>query len=106
MAIFSGDADTVHEIDMPSSSLMGSSFTAEEIESWLISYLADILEIPSEEIDPAANFDEFGLDSALAISLTGDLEEWLGRKINPTLLYNYTTIDSLSKNLAVETTIA
>jgi len=30
------------------------------------------------------------------------LEEWMGKKVNPTLLYNYTTISSLSKNLAAE----
>jgi acyl carrier protein len=81
---------------------MDSAITEDEIKTWLISYLADILDMPSEEVDPNASFDEFGLDSALAISLTGDLEEWLGKKVNPTLLYNYTTISSLSKNLAAE----
>jgi len=81
---------------------MDCAITEDEIRTWLTSYLADILDLPSEEVDPNANFDEFGLDSALAISLTGDLEEWLGKKVNPTLLYNYTTISSLSKNLAAE----
>lgn len=81
---------------------MDSAITEDEIKTWLISYLADILDMPSEEVDPNASFDEFGLDSALAISLTGDLEEWLGKKVNPTLLYNYTTISRLSKNLAAE----
>lgn len=81
---------------------MISSHNTAEIESWLTSYIADLLEIPQEEVDPMANFDEYGLDSALAISLSGDLEEWLGCKINPTILYNYTTISSLSKNLSEE----
>lgn len=77
-------------------------FSVEEIMSWLTSYLAEILEIEEKEVDPKINFNDYGLDSELAISLTGDLEQWLGRKINPTLLYNYTNIESLSKHLNKE----
>lgn len=81
---------------------MGTTITANDIDTWLINYLADLLEVPVDAIDPTANFQELGLDSSLAISLTGDLEEWLGCRINPTLLYNYTTIESLSSGLAEE----
>ena len=81
---------------------MGTVITAGDIDLWLIHYLADLLEVPTEAIDPTANFQELGLDSSLAISLTGDLEEWLGRRINPTLLYTYTTIEALSGGLAEE----
>lgn len=81
---------------------MGTLMTSQDIDTWLIHYLADLLEVPIETIDPTANFQELGLDSSLAISLTGDLEEWLGCRINPTLLYNYTTIESLSIGLAEE----
>jgi acyl carrier protein len=81
---------------------MNTAITVDDIESWLTQYLADLLEVPEEAIDPTANFQELGLDSSLAISLTGDLEEWLGRRVNPTLLYNYTTIESLSCGLAEE----
>jgi len=81
---------------------MGTVITADAIDTWLIHYLADLLEMSEETIDPTSSFQELGLDSSLAISLTGDLEEWLGRRINPTLLYNYTTIESLSSGLAQE----
>ncbi len=81
---------------------MTTAITAQDIDTWLIHYLADLLEVPIETIDPTANFQELGLDSSLAIGLTGDLEEWLGCRINPTLLYNYTTIESLSVGLAEE----
>jgi acyl carrier protein len=79
-----------------------ATHSASEIESWLSQYLAKVLEISEQEIDHHEHFDKYGLDSALAVSLTGDLEEWLGTRINPTLLYNYTTIASLSENLATE----
>jgi acyl carrier protein len=85
---------------------MGTVITASEIDLWLIDYLADLLEVPADAIDPTANFQELGLDSSLAISLTGDLEEWLGRRINPTLLYTYTTIESLSGGLAEEMAVS
>jgi acyl carrier protein len=81
---------------------MGTVITAGDIDLWLIDYLADLLEVPADVIDPTANFQELGLDSSLAISLAGDLEEWLGRRINPTLLYTYTTIETLSSGLAEE----
>jgi len=82
--------------------MMNAEISAQEIDAWLIRYLADLLEVPETSIDPTANFQELGLDSSLAIGLTGDLEEWLGRRINPTLLYNFTTIESLSQCLAQE----
>lgn len=71
-----------------------------EIEDWTVAYIADLLEIDPEEIDPALPFDRYGLDSSAAVGLTGDLEDWLGIEIDPTLLYDYPTIDSLAKYLA------
>ena len=71
-----------------------------EIEDWIVAYVADLLEIDSEEIDPALPFDRYGLDSSAAVGLTGDLEDWLGIEIDPTLLYDYPTIDSLANYLA------
>ncbi len=77
--------------------------STEEIKAWLTNYLADILEIKAEEVSTKINFDDYGLDSALAIGLTGDLEQYLEKKINPTVIYNYTNIESLSNYLADKT---
>lgn len=71
-----------------------------EIQEWIVIYIADLLEIDPEEIDTAVPFDRYGLDSSAAVGLTGDLEDWLGIEIDPTLLYDYPTIDSLAKYLA------
>jgi acyl carrier protein len=75
---------------------------AEQIQAWLIDYLARLLEIPPEEISVVDSFDEFGLDSAAAVGLTGDLGRWFGRKLEPTLPYDYPTIGSLSAYLAAD----
>lgn len=85
---------------------MGQPRSGDEIKVWLTDYLANLLDLSADEIDPTVNFDEYGLDSALAISLTGDLEDWLGAKIKPTLLYNYTTIQTLSENIAEDLSAA
>lgn len=79
---------------------MHAMVTKQEIEDWLIEYIAGHAEVEVEEVDPECGFDELGLDSALAVGLTGDLEEWLGSRIDPTIFYNYTTISSLSTHLA------
>lgn len=76
--------------------------TAVEIETWIVCYLANILEIEPDKVDSTIPFDHYGLDSAVAVGLTGDLEDWLERKLDPTLLYNYPTIEALVQHLADE----
>jgi len=74
--------------------------TPEEIQDWLVSYLARLLETPPAEIDVDASFDQFALDSVNAIGMTGDLESWLGVRIDPMVAYDYPTIRTLSEYLA------
>ncbi len=69
----------------------------EEIQAWLVSYLANLLNVTNEEVDVKIPFERYGLDSSAAVGLTGDLEDWLGHEIEPTLLYDYPTIESLAK---------
>lgn len=78
----------------------------EKIQAWIVSYLAEVLEINPDEIDTDIPFDHYGLDSAVAVGMTGDLEDWLGQKIDPTLLYDYPTIESFSRHLAEEIEVA
>ncbi len=74
--------------------------TAKEIQAWLVSYLAELLEIEPDEIDVTIPFDRYGLDSSAAVGLTGDLEDWLGSEIDPTLMYDYPTIQALANHVA------
>jgi len=76
--------------------------TVAEIQGWLFSYLADLLEVDPDEIDETIPFDAYNLDSSAAIELTGDLEDWLGRKLSPILLYDYPTIGTLAQHLSQE----
>jgi acyl carrier protein len=76
--------------------------TVSEIQEWIVSYLAELLEIESDDINISIPFDRYGLDSAVVVGLTGDLEEWLEQKLDPTLLYDYPTIEAISQHLAQE----
>lgn len=70
-----------------------------EVEEWLISYLAEVLEIEKNEVDITAPFETYGLDSSSAVILTGDLSEQLGYELDPTLLYDYPTIEAVTQYL-------
>ena len=73
--------------------------TLTEIHNWLIAYLAELLQIEAREIDIKIPFDSYGLDSATAIGLTGDLETWLAIELDPTLIYDYPSVETLSLHL-------
>lgn len=73
--------------------------TAPEIQTWLVEYLAEALEIDPKKIDPSLPFQDYGLDSAAAVTLTGDIGEWLDRDLDPTLLVDHTTIAQLALHL-------
>ena len=73
-----------------------------EIQAWLVSYLAELLEIEPSEVDVTISFDRYGLDSSATLSMTADLEEWLSLELEPMLFYDYPTIETLSQHLAQE----
>ncbi|MEO0801167.1 MAG: acyl carrier protein [Cyanobacteria bacterium J06642_2] len=80
---------------MSGSNIIGSA----EVQDWIVTYLAELLDVESEDVDVDIAFDRFGLDSSAAIGMTGELEEWLGKEIDATILYDYPTVKSLSKYL-------
>jgi len=72
---------------------------AEAIEEWLVAHLAMELKIEPCEIDVGEPFASFGMDSVAAVGLSGDLEDWLGRELSPTLVWDYPTIAVLARHL-------
>jgi acyl carrier protein len=79
-----------------------SSAQTETISNWLISKLAERLDLDVREIDPHKDFIDYGLSSIEAVNLSGDLEIFLGRRLPPTLLWDYPNIDALAQALASE----
>ncbi len=72
----------------------------EAIEAWLAAQIARRQHLAIGDIDVRQPFVQYGLDSVQAVELTGDLEIYLGRKLSPTLAWDYPTIASLSEYLA------
>jgi phthiocerol/phenolphthiocerol synthesis type-I polyketide synthase E len=71
-----------------------------QLRAWLVSAVAAALEVEEAAVDTRRTFHEYGVTSAQAVSLSGELEEWLGRELSPALLYEHPTIDSLATALA------
>jgi acyl carrier protein len=73
---------------------------ADEISEWLRTYVGKLVSMPAAEVDTDCEFTAYGLDSASAVGLSVDLGAWLNKEIDATLIYDYTTIDSVSLHLA------
>jgi len=78
------------------------NFTFTIIEDWLVRQVAELLGTSQAEIDVREPLANYGLSSMAAVSLSGDLEDWLGKPLSPTLAWDYPTIELLSKHLAGE----
>ena len=76
--------------------------TGEEIQDWLISRLAEALGMPADEVDVRVPFADHGLDSRTAVKLSGDLEQWLGLELPPTLVWDYPMINRMVSFLEAE----
>lgn len=74
--------------------------TAAEIANWMKAHLAPLLRCTPDQIDEHARFETLGLDSATAVRVTLDLEDWLGRTVDPGLLSDFPTIAQLAAGLA------
>ncbi len=77
----------------------------EDMKIWLASRLAELGRVSVEEIDVQEPFANFGLNSIDAVSLSGDLEDLLGRQLPATLLWDFPTIEALANHLSEEATL-
>ena len=73
--------------------------TVEDIQNWLIDQFAQQLDVDPDDIDIEEAFDNYELDSSRALVLLGRLEKWLGKELNPVLMFNYPTITQLAERL-------
>jgi acyl carrier protein len=76
--------------------------TEESLRQWLIEHLAERVGITPAEVDTAKSFEEYGLDSRVAVGVSGRLEKLVERRLSPGLLFEHTNIDELTTFLAGE----
>jgi polyketide synthase 13 len=74
--------------------------TADELESWIVNWLVRNAEVNAADIQRDRQFADFGLDSLLAVQLSGRLEKLLGRALSPSLAWEFPTIAELAAHLA------
>jgi malonyl CoA-acyl carrier protein transacylase len=75
-------------------------YSLETIQNWLIAKIAKELQVTVDEIEIRQSFQYYGLSSLKAVSISGELQEWLGCELSPTLLYDYPNIEALAQYLA------
>ena len=73
---------------------------ADEISSWCVRYVADMLERAPAEIDPSKRFSRIGFDSAMSVQLVVAIEAWLGIQLDPDVMSNHPTIARLAAYVA------
>jgi len=69
------------------------------IQQWLITKIAEKTGLSAEDINPQESWSSYGLDSLDAVKLSAELEDWLGQKLSPTLVYDYPTLEALAQYL-------
>jgi acyl carrier protein len=70
------------------------------LEAWLTAWIARKASLDPATLDRDQQFTDFGLDSLMAVSLSGELETLLGRTLSPSIAWEYPTIGELSVYLA------
>ena len=76
------------------------SHSASVIEKWLVDKLSDLLGVAPDEIDVREPFASYGMGSTEAVSLSGELGDWLGQKVPADLAYEFPTIETLARHLS------
>jgi len=97
--------DSQTQIAEPENALHAEARTAEDIQAWLVSHLAEHLKIEPSKIDVREPLTRYGMDSVQAVNLAENLAGWLGRELSPMLAYEYPTIEALAQYLAATSNV-
>jgi len=78
---------------------MSAIITKDEIRSRLVDMVARALESPPEKIRSDILLSKLGVDSMAVVDISTQLETWLRIEIEPTIVWDYPTIDAISSYL-------
>ncbi|MEX3504332.1 polyketide synthase Pks13 [Corynebacterium sp. LK2510] len=70
-----------------------------ELIIWLQKWVAQAVGSDVAEVEPTKPLETFGLSSRDAVIMTGELENLLGKRVDPTIAYQYPTIAALASAL-------
>jgi acyl carrier protein len=69
------------------------------IRGWMVRYIRSVLNLPGD-VDAAAQFDAYGLDSVEAVIMAGVMEEEFRVVIDPMEMFEHPSIDRFAALLA------
>jgi len=73
--------------------------TETSLKIWLVERVASYVRLKPDAIKTDVALANYGLDSVYALTLTGDIEDYLGLSLESTLMWDHPNIDALSKKL-------
>jgi acyl carrier protein len=77
-----------------------SDYRVDAISAWLVDRIASEMDVAPETISLDETFSNLGLDSLKTLIITARLGEFLGaEELNPSLLWDYPTIQKLAEHL-------
>jgi acyl carrier protein len=74
----------------------------EAVAAWCQGYVASLLEVPADAVDPDASFDRLGVDSAIAVSLLIEVEERYGIELPAETLFESRTVNAVAEYLSAQ----
>jgi acyl carrier protein len=72
----------------------------EAIGAWIHAYVAEMRGMSADRIQRTVPLYKYGLDSASAVTMTGDLCDLLGVDVDPSVLYEHPTIERAAAHLS------
>jgi acyl transferase domain-containing protein/acyl-CoA synthetase (AMP-forming)/AMP-acid ligase II/acyl carrier protein len=91
--------DTQNQVAPPVEQKQTETVNTQAIATWLIAKVSEQLQISPQAINISEPLAQYGLGSLAAVRISGELQEWLGRELPTTLLYDYPSIAALAKYL-------
>ncbi len=82
--------------------LQSRPYTTKEIQDWFVAKFSEVLDVEADRINVEESVTSYALGSIQLVSLVGELEDWLGRQLPPTVLSDYPTLRELARYLAEE----
>ncbi|MDU0293219.1 acyl carrier protein [Saccharothrix longispora] len=73
---------------------MDQTPTAPDLRAWLVERVAEYANVPAERVSTDVDLTEYGLDSISALTMCTDIEDAFGVSVEPTALWDHTTIDA------------
>ena len=73
--------------------------TEAEIREWLIARIAKLAKLEAAHVKADEEFQRYGVSSVRLVEMSGELEDFAGLRVDPTIFWEHPTIDALSRHL-------